>query len=247
VKWLNTRETVTNWTLFIRSEVLTAVVTNVAIFWDIASSSPYVDRRIGGPYLQGRKSAEQGTSWFSTLKMEVIGSSKTSVYVGLHGAISQKTNIYLSFFLSVIKRMAFTSTYFSGSSVYVDMMQELFVPVLNTRVAMACCCKKTDHCHISSRKWWISGMSSFQINNLTSAGLSLGHLVLLNLLLATLQFGGTSTPCTRYCQVARSQTFLGRKSCSCCCHLPLSQQQADSKLVQIYHLPPLSLFLSPHL
>jgi hypothetical protein len=38
---------------------------NVAIFWDIQSCSPYVNRRFGGTFhlhLQGRKSAEQDTS-----------------------------------------------------------------------------------------------------------------------------------------------------------------------------------------
>jgi hypothetical protein len=46
-------------------EVLTAVVMNVAIFWDIAPCSPYVNQRFGGTYhlyLQGKKSAEQETS-----------------------------------------------------------------------------------------------------------------------------------------------------------------------------------------
>jgi hypothetical protein len=38
---------------------------NVAIFWDIAPCSPYVDRRFGGTYylhLQGQKAAKQKTS-----------------------------------------------------------------------------------------------------------------------------------------------------------------------------------------
>jgi hypothetical protein len=32
------------------SEALTAVVMNVAMFWDIAPYSPYVNRRFGGMY-----------------------------------------------------------------------------------------------------------------------------------------------------------------------------------------------------
>jgi hypothetical protein len=45
-------------------KVLTAVVMSGAIVWDIASCSPYVNRRFGGMYdlhLQGRKSAEEET------------------------------------------------------------------------------------------------------------------------------------------------------------------------------------------
>jgi hypothetical protein len=46
-------------------DVLTAIIINVAIFWDIAPYSPYVTRRFGGTYqlrLQGRKSGEQESS-----------------------------------------------------------------------------------------------------------------------------------------------------------------------------------------
>jgi hypothetical protein len=46
-------------------EVLTAVVTKVSIFWDIASYNPYMNQHFGRtyhPHLQGRKSAEQETS-----------------------------------------------------------------------------------------------------------------------------------------------------------------------------------------
>jgi hypothetical protein len=59
-------------------------------------------------HLQGRKSAEQETSvqqlakhtgallgWFSTLMMEVIRSSETSVHVGIHVAISQKMAAFI--------------------------------------------------------------------------------------------------------------------------------------------------------
>jgi hypothetical protein len=50
---------------YVGFEVLTAVVMNVAIFWDIAQCNPYVNRRFGGTHhlrLQGRKSDEQETS-----------------------------------------------------------------------------------------------------------------------------------------------------------------------------------------
>jgi hypothetical protein len=46
-------------------EVLTAVVVNVAIFWDIAPCSQYVDQRFKGTYhllLQGPKSVEKESS-----------------------------------------------------------------------------------------------------------------------------------------------------------------------------------------
>jgi hypothetical protein len=40
----------------VRFEVLTALVMNVAIFWDIAPCSPYVNLRFGATYhhLQGK-------------------------------------------------------------------------------------------------------------------------------------------------------------------------------------------------
>jgi hypothetical protein len=46
-------------------EVLTAVVMNVAIFWDMAPCNSYVNGRFGGMcqlHIQGRKSAEQETN-----------------------------------------------------------------------------------------------------------------------------------------------------------------------------------------
>jgi hypothetical protein len=51
--------------IYVGIEIMTAVVMNVAIFWDIAPCSPYVNRCFGGTYhlrLQDRKSAEQETS-----------------------------------------------------------------------------------------------------------------------------------------------------------------------------------------
>jgi hypothetical protein len=51
--------------IFVGSEVLTAVVIDATILWDIVSCSPYVNRRFGGKYhlhLQGRKSVEQEIS-----------------------------------------------------------------------------------------------------------------------------------------------------------------------------------------
>jgi hypothetical protein len=75
----------------------------MAIFWDIAPCSPYMNRRFGERYhqLQGRNSAEQETSvrWrglfrlatcshatfllglFSTLKMDVIRCSETPLHI----------------------------------------------------------------------------------------------------------------------------------------------------------------------
>jgi hypothetical protein len=50
---------------YVRSEVLTAAVMNVVIFWDIAPCSPFVNQRFRRTYdlhLQGKKSAEQETS-----------------------------------------------------------------------------------------------------------------------------------------------------------------------------------------
>jgi hypothetical protein len=75
-------------------------------FWDIALCSPYTNRRLGGIYhlhLQGRNLAEQETNesrclllgWFSFLKMEVILSTETSVYIRTTGAISQNTVIFI--------------------------------------------------------------------------------------------------------------------------------------------------------
>jgi hypothetical protein len=67
-----------------------------AVFWDVAPCRSYVNRRFGGTYrlhLQGRKIRERETSvsmWlhaassltdFSTLKMEAIRSSETSVHI----------------------------------------------------------------------------------------------------------------------------------------------------------------------
>jgi hypothetical protein len=46
-------------------EVLTAAVTNIAIFWDIEQCIPQVNRRLGRMFrfrVQGRKSAEKETS-----------------------------------------------------------------------------------------------------------------------------------------------------------------------------------------
>jgi hypothetical protein len=53
-----------------RFEVLTAVVRNVAIFWDTALCSPYVTGHFGGKFhlhLQGRKSAEPETTGWTEL------------------------------------------------------------------------------------------------------------------------------------------------------------------------------------
>jgi hypothetical protein len=76
------------------------VVHECCQFWDIASRSPYVNRRFRRTYhlqIQGSKSAQRETSvqkvssrilhvgfllgWFSILNMKVIRSSETSAYI----------------------------------------------------------------------------------------------------------------------------------------------------------------------
>jgi hypothetical protein len=50
--------------IYIGFDLLTAVVMNVSMFWDIVPCGPYANRRFGGkyhPHLQGWKSAEQET------------------------------------------------------------------------------------------------------------------------------------------------------------------------------------------
>jgi hypothetical protein len=85
---------------YVRCEVFTAVTMKNSVFWDVASCRSYVNRYFGGTYrlhLQGRKIRELWTSvsrclqyaaaagsWladFSTLKMEAILSSETSVHI----------------------------------------------------------------------------------------------------------------------------------------------------------------------
>jgi hypothetical protein len=96
-------------------EVLTAVATKTAIFRDKAPCSPYTNRRFGGTYHlhhQVRKlhiiviptdswfclatcsHARFFLDWFSTLKLEVILSSETSVHYKLHDSISQMMIIF---------------------------------------------------------------------------------------------------------------------------------------------------------
>jgi hypothetical protein len=53
---------------YVGLKVFTAVVTNVSIFWDIALPS----HLLHSDFLLG---------WFSTVKMEVIHSSETSVHI----------------------------------------------------------------------------------------------------------------------------------------------------------------------
>jgi hypothetical protein len=79
----------------VRFEVFTAVTMKNAVFWDVAPCSFCVNRSFGGTHrlrLQGRKIREPGTSEqvaasgsslanFSTLKMEAIRSSETSLHI----------------------------------------------------------------------------------------------------------------------------------------------------------------------
>jgi hypothetical protein len=64
-------------------KVLTAAVMNVAIFWDIAPSSPYVNRRFGEMYYLQQHLADGFllSYQFLALKMELIRSSETSVHI----------------------------------------------------------------------------------------------------------------------------------------------------------------------
>jgi hypothetical protein len=90
-----TVETMVN---YLRSEVFTAVTRKNTVFWDVAPCRSCLNRRFGGTYslhLQGIKSVKEESAWaslqppahagslfanFSTLKMEVIRSSETSVH-----------------------------------------------------------------------------------------------------------------------------------------------------------------------
>jgi hypothetical protein len=76
----------------VRFEVFTAMAMKNAVFWDVGSCRYFVNRRFGGTYrlhLQGRRNPRAinqrervatRSSWISsTLKMEAIRSSETSV------------------------------------------------------------------------------------------------------------------------------------------------------------------------
>jgi hypothetical protein len=94
-------------------EVFTMVTMKNAIFWDVAPCRSCVNRLFGGTYrlhLQGRKIRGWGTSvsrWlqtadFSTLKMEVIRTSETSVHarstqrhIPEDGILQEKTWLFL--------------------------------------------------------------------------------------------------------------------------------------------------------
>jgi hypothetical protein len=73
---------------YIRFEVFTAVTMKNAVFWDVAQCRYCVNRSFGGTYrlhLQGslQPPAHAGSSLadFSTMKIEAISSSKTSIYI----------------------------------------------------------------------------------------------------------------------------------------------------------------------
>jgi hypothetical protein len=77
---------------FQASEIFTAVTMKNAVFWYVAPCSSCVNRRFGGTYrlhIQGRKIREQSAATcsryflargFSTMKIEAIRSSETSVH-----------------------------------------------------------------------------------------------------------------------------------------------------------------------
>jgi hypothetical protein len=89
---------VSNRLCYVRFEVYTAVTMKNAVFWDVAPCRSCVTRCFGGTYrlhLQGRKIHERGTNVsslqpsahagstladFSTIKVEAIRSSETSVH-----------------------------------------------------------------------------------------------------------------------------------------------------------------------
>jgi hypothetical protein len=65
---------------YVGFEVLTEVVMNAAIFWDMTSCSSYVNRRFRGAYqlhIQGRKSVEQDTS------MQQVARQHSNLVVGV--------------------------------------------------------------------------------------------------------------------------------------------------------------------
>jgi hypothetical protein len=72
----------------VRFDVFTAVTMKNAIFWDVASCRPCVNRRFGGTFrlhlqdcsLQTPAYAGSSLADFSTLKIEAIRSSETSVH-----------------------------------------------------------------------------------------------------------------------------------------------------------------------
>jgi hypothetical protein len=73
---------------YVAFEVITAVVMKVAIFWDIAPCSPYMNQRFEGTYhhhLQSRNRPRKKPgfllAWFSTLKMGMILSCETLVHI----------------------------------------------------------------------------------------------------------------------------------------------------------------------
>jgi hypothetical protein len=81
----------TKFRIYVRSEVFTAVTMKNSVLWDVEPCRPCVNRRFRGTYhlhFQGRKIRLRGTSvsrWlqhadFSTLKMEAIRSTDTSVH-----------------------------------------------------------------------------------------------------------------------------------------------------------------------
>jgi hypothetical protein len=81
---------------YVGYEALTAVVMNVAIFWDIAPSSPFVHRRFRGTLSPPSSVSKisRARNQHSILKMEVIHSSETLVHILTTRAISQKMATY---------------------------------------------------------------------------------------------------------------------------------------------------------
>jgi hypothetical protein len=65
---------------YVRFGVFTAVTMKNAVFWDVALCRSCVNRRFGGTWLQPPAHAGSSLANFSTMKMEAICSSETSVH-----------------------------------------------------------------------------------------------------------------------------------------------------------------------
>jgi hypothetical protein len=112
---------------FVGFEVLTVVVMNVAIFWDIAPCSPYFNRCFGGHLLH----AGFLLSWFLTLKRGVICSSETSVHIRTTRYIPEDGNIHIKFVIKyTCSIMLYSYTIlFSLHYIFWSLFQIIFKPI----------------------------------------------------------------------------------------------------------------------
>jgi hypothetical protein len=83
--------------IYVGFEVLTAVVMNVALFWDIAPCSPYVNRRFGGIYhiyrVENHPSKEPRCSRWPASSMLVSCSDK--FYLEDRGDMFHETSVHV--------------------------------------------------------------------------------------------------------------------------------------------------------